>query len=438
MEGPVPEWFPGKSVADLAKDLSNERGISASPGIVLNAWNARRQANYERDNAQPFTHYIDSVAGSNANNGTSPATPWQTLGQLTTAGVAAGARIGLKRGSTFTGNFTVPTVTGTLSATNRIVFGAYGTGAAPKIQAGTLTIAQPYIDVQDIRFTACTSGRGLFIFHATPGVMIDNKVKRCEFDNHTSNGGLIMGTIGGLVEDCYFHDIWNNVEYPGGDGYATLFTTSTDGTEVRYNLVKNCYKGLGAGNTHRNLSIHHNIVIKSRVNGIDISGGVIGHPAKVVNNFVWHRPTTANGHGIDIQAGTTGNLWRNNIVYSDYVGASGNVQLYCIASTTYTAADTDIDYNLGWIDPTASGVEYAKLGSTVYISLATYQTALNATSYGGKEARGVQADPLLSNMAGEVLVPTGGSPCIDAGATVGGIADLYLGAAPDLGPYEVA
>lgn len=398
-------------------------------------WNLRQQANYERDNAAGFTVFVDSVNGNDANTGASPSQAWKTLGKLTTATIAYGARIGLRRGSAFSGAYTVPAPTGTGSATNRVTFGAYGGGAAPAI-TGTFTIQQPYIDVQDLRFTGATAGYALFVFNATAGVMIGNQVKRCEIDNATGSGGLIMGVVGGLVEDCYFHDVWNNVEYPSGNGYAALFTTGTDGTEVRFNLVRNCYKGLSSGNAHRDLLIHHNIVDKCRVNGIDMGGGgVVGYPPRIISNVVWHRPTTPNGHGIDTQASAVGPVWRNNIVYCDYNGAGGNVELYCIDSTGY--ASVDVDYNLGFIKPGTSGASYAKLGGGLYADLPAYKTAIAATSFAGKEAHSLSADPLLADLAGGVFVPLAGSPAIGAGVVVPGAADTYLGTAPDLGAYEV-
>jgi hypothetical protein len=410
----------------------------ASAAITAQArWNARKRANYERDNAAGFTIFIDSVKGNDANTGASPAQAWKTLGKLTTAGVAAGARIGLARGSTFSGNFTVPTVTGTLSATNRVTIGAYGYGAAPIITGGQLTIGQPYIDVQDLWFTNAGSSYALFIFNATAGVVIGNQVKRCEFGPHTGTGGLIAGIIGGLVEDCYFHDVWSNAEYPSGNGAGCFFTTGTDSTVVRFNVVRNCYKGIMAGNTHRSLLIHHNIVDKCRVNGIDMSGGgTVGFPPIIVNNFVWHRPSTPNGHGIDTQSSTTGHRSRNNIVYCDYNGATGNVELYCIDSLTYS--DGDYDYNLGWIKPGTSGAAYGKLGTITYATLAAYQTAMASTAYLGKEAHSISADPLLADLAGGLFIPMIGSPAINAGVVLAGISDLFLGTAPDLGAYEVA
>lgn len=421
--------------------------IQGGPGIsqafassTIRSWNARRQAAFERDNTPTGTVFIDSINGSDSNSGATPALAYATIGKLTSAGVVAGSRIMLRRGSTFTiSAFTLPTLTGTPSPTNRTVIGSYGSGPLPVITGNIFQITAAgvggsYIDIQDVKFTANGGGYALFIYNAT--AQTDCRVKRCEFGPHTGTGGIIMGVIGGLVEDCNFHDIWSNVEYPSGGGNGVFLTSGSDNTEVRYNMISNCYKGLLTGNTFRDVVFHHNVVIKCRVNGIDMGGGgVVAHPPKIYNNFVWHSPTTPNGHGIDTQGAAVGPIWRNNIVYCDYTNATAtNVQLYCIDSTSYASVDTD--YNLGWQAPGCTA-PYGKLGTTTYATLADWQAALNGTSYAGKEAHSLAADPLIANPAGGLYFPLPGSPAIDYGVVVGGVNDQYLGAAPELGAYEV-
>jgi hypothetical protein len=76
------------------------------------------------------TNYYISMAGSNANNGTSTATPWRDTWPIHTKTYAAGDSILFRRGDWFDGEIT-KTVTG--AAGNPVVFGAYGTGARPII-----------------------------------------------------------------------------------------------------------------------------------------------------------------------------------------------------------------------------------------------------------------------------------------------------------------
>jgi hypothetical protein len=78
------------------------------------------------------TYYV-SKTGSDANNGTSAATPWATLGAHVNGGTfAAGDVIYLKRGDTWNEQLIPPSAGGT---GNPIQFDAYGSGAAPVITA---------------------------------------------------------------------------------------------------------------------------------------------------------------------------------------------------------------------------------------------------------------------------------------------------------------
>lgn len=82
------------------------------------------------------TYYIDCAAGSDANNGTSTATPWRTFTNVNNRTLAAGDSVLLKRGTTCTGiGSLIPVGAGT--ATNPITIGAYDTGALPIINCGT-------------------------------------------------------------------------------------------------------------------------------------------------------------------------------------------------------------------------------------------------------------------------------------------------------------
>lgn len=83
--------------------------------------------------AMAMTYYVDSVAGSDANAGTSSAAPWATITKVNGISFSPGDQVLFKRGSTWTGTL-IPGGQGT--AGNPIVFDAYGTGAAPHISGG--------------------------------------------------------------------------------------------------------------------------------------------------------------------------------------------------------------------------------------------------------------------------------------------------------------
>lgn len=90
------------------------------------------------------TYYVSAV-GSDSNNGTSTATPWQTLAKLGGAGLFnQGDTILLRGGDTFTGHL-APANTG--STLNPITIGSYGVGRATLSQSSTSVNC---IDIYDV------------------------------------------------------------------------------------------------------------------------------------------------------------------------------------------------------------------------------------------------------------------------------------------------
>lgn len=78
-----------------------------------------------------FDYFIDSVAGSDANDGRSPATAKQTLGSVT---LTTGIKIGLARGSKWREQ-----IGGYITLPDFVTIGAYGTGMMPAIDASDVS-----------------------------------------------------------------------------------------------------------------------------------------------------------------------------------------------------------------------------------------------------------------------------------------------------------
>ena len=88
--------------------------------------------------ASATTYYVDSVSGSDSNNGTSTGTPWQTIAKINAQSFNPGDSILLKCGDVFyNGPLTVPT---SGSNGNPITFGHYGTCGANPIVKGSLPL----------------------------------------------------------------------------------------------------------------------------------------------------------------------------------------------------------------------------------------------------------------------------------------------------------
>jgi hypothetical protein len=308
--------------------------------------------------------------------------------------------------------------------------------------------------VQDI---ACIHTFGAGSLYVNPGEAAAGTatIRRVQAGPSAAAGILVTKCSGGVIEDCNTLLCWQGKPYPGESGthVGIWLENNTGEVEVRYNRVYGNHVGIFAVGTGPRPNIHHNLVLRNRVNGIDTQAGSEKYPPSVFNNFVLHCPAVENeaGHGIDVQSASKGAIWRNNIVVSDYTGPKANVQLYAINSEKISEVpDMSIDYNLGWVYPGGTA-DYGRVNTTGYATLALWKAngewgSLPAT---GNEAHGVEADPQITiptaaemeaNPLGinENWAPSITSPAIDAGQILGYPGEVYYGAAPDLGAVEVA
>jgi hypothetical protein len=81
--------------------------------------------------AQAATYYIDCTLGNDGNNGTSPSTPWRSIGRAHQEVYRAGDSILLLRGCTWSEPGFQALGNGTVSAP--ITLADYGSGALPQI-----------------------------------------------------------------------------------------------------------------------------------------------------------------------------------------------------------------------------------------------------------------------------------------------------------------
>ena len=105
-------------------------------------------------------YYIDSVAGSDTNNGTSEATPWQSISKVNILTIQLGSKIYLKCGSVWNGQQLK--FGGSGSAAYPIIVDQYGTGAKPRLNGDGITTAnqgvvylynQDYIEINNLEIT---------------------------------------------------------------------------------------------------------------------------------------------------------------------------------------------------------------------------------------------------------------------------------------------
>ena len=133
------------------------------------------------------TNYYVSTEGSDSNDGTSPATAWETINRVNGADFDAGDSISFKGGDTFTGNLYFD-ATDTGSATSPLTIKSYGIGRAT-INAGNYSGLYVYnaggVDIANINFVGAGStvnqGDGIVSFrrhlelmaHGVPVVATD-------------------------------------------------------------------------------------------------------------------------------------------------------------------------------------------------------------------------------------------------------------------------
>jgi len=269
------------------------------------------------------TYYV-ATYGSNSNNGTSPSTPWLTLGFA--LGAASGTNPGLTAGDTlwiapgtYRGTVTYGAGSGTAGNTIKI-YGdptfsrAWTAGSAGYVRitnftvdttaptAGqSLSITADYIDLQDIYFDGQATG-----FSVTTGGVLFLKggnltVNRCVITSNvnTTAQGLMWSCPAGkstltVTKSSFFspYCVFVHLEAQGSTPY-TVGASITDCVMITTNVcvyAQNATAGQGTG-----LSLYNNLMIA-------------GNIALNVENYN--------------VASATSNVWRNNT----FIGASNGIR----------------------------------------------------------------------------------------------------------------
>lgn len=171
--------------------------------------------------ASATTYYVDSLAGDDANAGTSESAPFKSLKKASSLTLNPGDRLLLKGGSTWTGSLNV---TGVGTETAPIIVGSYGQGRARINGNATVTNAvyvknSQYLRVQDLEvtnsaaFTTSTNSiyRGIYVeakdIGQINGIVIQNNYVHSVDGQGKSggiaNGGIAVGVRGNSVPTWY-------------------------------------------------------------------------------------------------------------------------------------------------------------------------------------------------------------------------------------------
>jgi hypothetical protein len=215
-------------------------------------------------------YYVDSASGSDANNGTSTATPWQTIGKVNGSTFNAGDGIFFRAGQTFGDAVLSPPSSG--SSGSPVVFGGYGVDSGlsnrPILDQGVLVpLGRVYVTFDSLRsknILGASSGTaknmivaqncklggyGTEYGHECSNALDTNwQFKHCEVTD-TRDSGLINWGDGFLVEGCYVHDVgtqWASYAF----GLHGIYSKGPN-TVVQYTEVSNVLDPDGAACTMR-------------------------------------------------------------------------------------------------------------------------------------------------------------------------------------------
>ena len=261
-------------------------------------------------------------------------------------------------------------------------------------------------------------------------------VRNCEIG--PCSGGLILLGKDGVIEDNYFHHVWNGKVYGSGGAGTALYYDMRYATNVSHTIRRNTfslnYQHMAdfPSDWVGTAQIYHNILDRALVNGINFIRCTAANRPTIINNIVYHKTDGTvylpnSSHGMALQEATStdrGIIVKNNIFIIDNTSTAQGILL---SRADYEAVD--IDNNLyHFLD---SGGVCGAIGATTYATLALWQAALVAASYSGAEAHGVSADPQIVNLLGGDYHIKSTSPCRNAGVDVGLTTDYYGNPVPE-------
>ncbi len=275
------------------------------------------------------TYYVDSVGGNDANNGTSAATPWKTLGKVNAKTFAPGDQLLFKAGSTYTGQLWPK---GSGAAGNPIVLGMYGSGNKPKITgSGTDTEVvklhnQQYWEISNLDVTGgANNAWGVYVSLQDFGTGQHLRIRDLNVhDMPNATGGIRVTAHAGSASrwnDVLIED--NVVTRAGALGIT----------------VNGAFTGRNVWNPHTNVHIRRNRVEFSKGNDIIVimtEGALIEH-------------NVCRGGGGAVNADATAGIWPwsadNTVMQFNEVSDRVNVHDGQAFDSDFNTQGTIVQYN---------------------------------------------------------------------------------------------
>ena len=258
-------------------------------------------------NAAPY--YI-SNSGNDANNGTSPATPWKTIAKINSHVFSPGDSVFFKRGDQWREKLTIPS-SGSLA--KYIYFGPYGAGPQPKIvgstslNAWTLTTGNIWVSNSTVIDPASLSGKGSIFFQEKSG---------------KASWGRVEKTSLGLLTQEY--------DWTWSGSYIYIYAPTDPNT--RYNGVEVAQRDVGISLNNKEYLTIDNLEIAY----LGSQGISEVYPTSVLHGLNIYRCST---HHTNVKNGPVGcglSLWHSdmNILYdTSYDNGRRNIALDTYASS---------------------------------------------------------------------------------------------------------
>ncbi|MBU3199931.1 RICIN domain-containing protein [Clostridium estertheticum] len=252
-------------------------------------------------------YYVDSISGSDSNNGTSTTTPWKTLTKINAITFQPGDKILFKAGGSWTGMLSP---LGSGSSTSQITIDMYGTGVKPLIAgngatAGIQLNGQEYWTIQNMQVTNTAASRairqGIYIYGKATGIthnifLYNNEVYNVTGENRRGlsaplniywNSGIYVSMPGRSTSANHY----DNVDIEGNYVHDVL----TSG--IRINQFTDFVEG---DVYHTNIHVKNNTISKTGSDGIIVANST---SPLVENNLVYDAGSNGTSADTNIIAG---------------------------------------------------------------------------------------------------------------------------------------
>jgi hypothetical protein len=404
------------------------------------------------------TYYVDATGGDDDLTGLSKAQAWQTITKVNAYSAGPGFnpddRILFKRGETWSGVELGLDNDGTSG--HPIIIGAYGVGDRPIIDGNYtatnaidlsghhwITLEQLHIKNSDSSNVRVRSG--------SEGIVIDD----CYIEGSQQAHGISWDGINLILKNStlynngssgYDHAIYidnctvtardvileNNVFDKHWGGTIKINSCNKgriSGIVIRYNLIREDKWVLIDDYASDGAEIYYNIFYGAKAvhDGpvmifTSNEGTYHARNAKIYNNVIHHTPKTGY-YAIDIKAGSTGHIIKNNIFYSEGGNGAGYIKINSAGSIS--ASDYNIYYggNTRWV-----------YGANTYTSLTGWQGA-------AFDVFGIYSNPLFVNAGTHNYDLQHSSPSKNKGTSLSLTQDyagksVPYGGEVDIGAYE--